>query len=362
VIKKIVQVSVGVSFDGGGAALHGRLLARGLADYCAHQRMDFEVLHLGLPTDVISPIRVTHFDGHQLSMMLKIWQCSLDRTTAIVFDHLGPARAFGVLPRLLRRPYALSMLGIEVWEPLSWERRAALEGAHLRLSISRYTEQRARLISPWLPEVKVLHLALEECDPQGDIDAGLVERLGVGYILIVGRLTGKERYKGHDELLEALPAVLHKVPYAKLVIVGKGNDQPRLEAVARDLDITSHVVFTGFVSEATLEQLYKHCGVFVMPSRKEGFGLVFLEAMKARKPTIALRDSSVAEIIVDGETGILIDNYGAELEQALTRLLQDTELAHRMGEAGHERWKNVFSFERYKSTLQQYLDEWLDQI
>ena len=361
-IKKLIHVSIELALDGGGAALFSRLLARSMADYCAERGLEFEVLHLGRATDILTPIPVTHFYSYQLALAAAVWYRAILGKSPILFDHIGPARSVGILPSFLHPPYALCMLGIEVWSKLTGQRRFALEDADLRLSISSYTERRARLTSPWIPDVKVLHLALEERPPCGSLDMVLLEKLGTDFILIVGRLSGIERYKGHDELLEAMPAILRQIPNARLVIAGKGHDQSRLEAKAKELGITQQVIFTGFVSETTLEKLYERCSVFAMPSKNEGFGLVFLEAMKARKPAVALRDSSVAEIICDGETGLLVDEDVAQITAAIVYILSNPVLAQQMGEAAYIRWRKYFSFESFKAKLSSYLDEWLENL
>ena len=152
-----------------------------------------------------------------------------------------------------------------------------------------------------------------------------------------------ERYKGHDQILEALP----RVPGARLVVAGDGDDRPRLEARAADLGCEERVTFTGFVSEATLAELYRRAAVFVMPSLGEGFGLVYLEAMRAGKPCVAARGSAADEVVADGETGFLVDRDDPEeLASVLDRLLASPDLARRMGEAGRRRWREQFSLEQ----------------
>ena len=102
-----------------------------------------------------------------------------------------------------------------------------------------------------------------------------------------------ERYKGHDQLLEAMTTL----PDARLVVAGDGDDRRRLEEKAAALGLGDRTFFTGFLSEATLAELYRRCAAFVMPSRGEGFGLVYLEAMRAGKPVLAARGSAAEEIV-----------------------------------------------------------------
>jgi phosphatidylinositol alpha-1,6-mannosyltransferase len=354
--RDLVLVSAGLSLDGGGSALLGRLCATAAAGYCRERGLGFRVLHLGEDhtggLDMAGGMAVRSFGGDQKALALAVLAEQMRRPRpALLFDHLGPARTQALLPRALRSPYLLFLLGIEVWGDLTWDRRRALAGATLRIAISEHTRRRARERHPWLPAVDVLPLALEERAPSGEVDSGLLERLGTGFLLIVGRMAASERYKGHDELLEAMPQVLARHPDARLVVAGGGDDRGRLEARAAALGLDGRAVFTGYVSEATLAELYRRSAAFVMPSRNEGFGLVYLEAMKAGKPCVAARGSAAEEIVADGQTGLLVEPGPAPLAAALAILLDDPARATRLGEAGRRRWEEQLSFARFREAL-----------
>jgi len=107
--------------------------------------------------------------------------------------------------------------------------------------------------------------------------------------------------------------------------------------------IGAAVRFEGRVTDAALLDLYRDCAFFVMPSRDEGFGLVFLEAMRAGRACIGA-PGSAAEIIEDGVTGLIVDPGDPEqVLKALVRLFQDRELSDRMGQAGWRRWARAFT-------------------
>jgi glycosyltransferase involved in cell wall biosynthesis len=117
------------------------------------------------------------------------------------------------------------------------------------------------------------------------------------------------------------------------------------------------VVFTGFVSEATLAALYDRCAAFVMPSTGEGFGLVYLEAMRAGKPVIAARGSAAEEIVVEGATGRLVDPENrAELAGAVANLLAEPKRAKVMGEAGRKRYLEEFGYEAFYRRMEGLLE------
>jgi len=347
--RDLVFVSAGLGLDGGGRALAGRLLAAGCAGFARERGLGFELLTLDGSEPPESEIPVQGFAGNQRALAFAVWKRQMrDRGAAYVFDLLGVARTQSYLPAPFRAPYLIPLYGIEVWRPLEWDRRRALAHATVLFAISAHTRERARGFVPGLNGAPVLPLALEERRPEGAVDAPLLGRLGRGFFLIVGRMDPRERYKGHDQLLEALV----RVPDARLVVAGDGGDRPRLEAKAAGLGIGDRVLFTGFTSEATLVEIYRRCAAFAMPSRGEGFGLVYLEAMRAGKPVLAARDSAAEEIVIDGATGLLVDpDDREELRGALGRLLDYPGEARRMGEAGFERWRKELSLERFRERL-----------
>jgi phosphatidylinositol alpha-1,6-mannosyltransferase len=349
-IRDLVFVSAGLDLDGGGRALAGRLLAGACADFARERGLGFEVLALGRAG---GPAGARYFGEDQRGLALHVWRRQWrDRRSAYVFDLLGPARIQAYLPGPLRSPYLVPLYGIEVWRPLEWDRRRALAKAAVRLAISEHTVRRARPFCPDLDKVEVLPLALEERAPEGETDGSLLGRLGEGFLLIVGRMASGERYKGHDQILEAMP----RLPASRLVVAGDGDDRRRLEDRARTLGLNGSVTFTGFVSEATLAELYRRCSVFVMPSTGEGFGLVYLEAMRAGKPCIAARGSAAEEIVVDGSTGLLVSPEPGELASAVGTLLREPELGRRMGEAGHRRWRDELGEGRFRERLRPVLE------
>lgn len=358
-IHKLTLVTTSLGYADGGAASLSRLVAQSTAAYCREKALDFEVLNLGKPTDILEGTHVKHFSQNQRALALAVWQRAfIERRTAFIFMHVGLARTMALVPGLVRPSYLLWLLGVEVWKSFHWQQRKAMENATLRLAISAFTKERAHKIHSWLPPTQVFPLALEERPVTGELDKDLIQEVGENFILIVGRLDAFQRHKGHDDLIKAMPRVVQAVPQAKLVVIGDGDDLPRLQALASSLDSQAHIFFTGFVNERTRDELYRRCQVFAMPSRNDGFGLVYLEAMKAHKPCVALYRSSGAEIIQDNETGLLVDHDNQQqLENALIRLLTDEAFCKRLGEAGYKRWQQYFIYESFQERFQALLDQ-----
>lgn len=206
-------------------------------------------------------------------------------------------------------------------------------------ALGRFLVQRVGLP----PEkVHVVHYGLD--DPPEPWSEGPPPTVpeGARVLLAVGRLVGQ---KGHDVAVAALPAVRAAQPHALLVILGDGPLRDRLVDQASALDIADAVVLPGRAGDVAA--WLARADVFVHPARWEGFGLVLLEAMLAARPVVATKVSSVPEIVADGETGLLVPpDDPAALAEATVRVLNDRELAARLGAAGLARARTEFSVER----------------
>ncbi len=195
--------------------------------------------------------------------------------------------------------------GIEVWREFSAPQRAALTATHRILCVSDYTRRQILQRCPGLPPERLL-VQPNALDPQFELASiGSTVRPEAGLILAVARLNSAEAYKGIDHLIAALPAIHASDPHARLRIVGDGDDRPRLEALAAKNHVHHAVEFAGRVSDKALRDHFAACQLFALPSRGEGFGLVYLEAMAHGKPCLAA-DAGGAPEVVTAETGMLV--------------------------------------------------------
>ena len=271
----------------------------------------------------------------------------------VIYNHLGVATAQASLPRGMRRPYAVLVHGAESWdEGIDPARRRALAEATLRIASSEYVARRVAEAHPGMPAPEVLPLTLLPERDTGAVDGALVASITPRTIVIASRMNAAERFKGHDELLEAWPAILGRRPDARLALVGRGDDVKRLEAKANGLGLAGSVRFTGFVSEATLDAMLARAGGFARPSRAEGFGLSYLRAMRAAVPCIAGADDAAGEVVVDGVTGMLVPASDRDaLAQAIISLLGDTGRRRAMGEAARTRFEEHFTYALFRERL-----------
>jgi phosphatidyl-myo-inositol dimannoside synthase len=330
--------------QGDGVAYVGRLLHRALAPLA----------------DELNLVELGDYDGHPISLPRRgifIEQFRdahrVHRPDWWMFAHVDVGRLQYALPEAVRRPYAVFLHGGEVrGDVMNQARARVLQHAGARLANSRHTARIAVASSPDIGIVNICPLALLPDPPAGTVDRELLDDVGDGYALMVARTNSDERFKGHDELLEAWGAVRGAVPDAQLVVVGGGDDLPRLRYKAERLGLERSVRFTGIVSGATLAALRAHAAFFVMPSINEGFGLVYLEAMRAGLACIGCSGDAAAEIIVDGVTGLLVPPGNRQaLSAAAGRLFLEPDVARRMGAAGHARGERDYTLERFQQRV-----------
>jgi phosphatidyl-myo-inositol dimannoside synthase len=247
-----------------------------------------------------------------------------DTLVIVQHVHLMPP----VLPLVARGARLLLVLhGIEAWTRLRRLERAACRRAWKVAAVSAHTARRFRDANPDLAALQV-DVCAPGLPPPGAADP---EAVPGPYALIVARMQATERYKGHDELLEVWPMVNEKVPAARLVIAGGGDDRERLERKAASPGLAGAVRFEGVVTDRRLQALYRDAAVFVMPSPNEGFGLVFVEAMRAGIPCIAAAGAA-EEIIEHERSGLIVPPRDrALLQRALIRLLSSGTDRLRMG-------------------------------
>lgn len=275
--------------------------------------------------------------------------------------HLGPvAQAMRIAAPRLKT--IICTHGVEVWAPLPLIRRVALRKATLVLAPSKDTANQVAEQQVRRERIRVLPWSL---DPEFEaIPENLPkEKLPNGYpegrvILTVGRWLANERYKGMDTLITALPRLLTRWPELQLAAVGDGDDRGWLEDLAEQNGVNRHVHFLSGLSYEELAACYDACEMFALPSRAEGFGLVYLEAMARGKPVIGGAHGGAPEVIEDGVTGYLVAHGDApQLATSIETLLSDPGMAQKMGARGRQRVERDFRFSAFAKSLKKILRE-----
>lgn len=267
-----------------------------------------------------------------------------DPVLLLMHLHLAPL----ALPWLVRgRRVVVFLYGIEAWHRLSALQQFVLARADL-VAISRYTADRFAAANPALSakHVHICTLGIAADALPADTRQG-----PRGFALMVSRLSREDRYKGHDAVIRAWPAIRAAAPDATLVIVGDGDDRPRLERLVHDFRLQHAIQFAGRVTDTELAGWYARSGFFLLPSAREGFGLVFLEAMRASKACVGGPGAPEA-IVEDGTTGFIVSAEDtARLTHVAVQLFRDAALRERLGANGRRKFLHEFTADLFAERL-----------
>jgi glycosyltransferase involved in cell wall biosynthesis len=216
---------------------------------------------------------------------------------------------------------------------------------------------RRMLVADGVPEARAVtvHEGIEIGRVEAAPPANLHEELWLPrQAPIVGNVAALVPHKGQRHLVEAAAIVVRQVPDARFVIAGDGELRESLERQIREHHLEKHLFLAGFRPDVL--SLHKAFDIFVMSSVTEGLGTSVLDAMAAGKPVVGTTAGGIPEVVVDGETGLLVAPRDHQaMADALIRLLKDTDLRQRMGTAGLARARKRFSADRMvQDTLRVY--------
>jgi phosphatidylinositol alpha-1,6-mannosyltransferase len=240
--------------------------------------------------------------------------------------HLFMAPLAALIAQIKSAKLIVQTHGIEVWQPPSRAQRAALGEADLVLCVSRHTRSAVLSWATIAPErVLVVPNTVREVFTPGDGSSrrSALALEGKRVLLTVGRMDSRERYKGHDRVIAAIPYLVAKGHDICYLVVGEGDDRLRLEALAAEAGVRDKVRFLGALDLQCLVETYRMADLFVMPSTGEGFGVAFLEAMASGTPALGLGTGGALDALADGELGTAISER--DLPAAIARALDDPE-------------------------------------
>ena len=189
-------------------------------------------------------------------------------------------------------------------------------------------------------------------DPLDQVESSLSSTVKAPILLTVARLSENERGKHHDSVLRALPKIIQAIPDVKYRIIGDGVLRTELEDLAESLGVSDAVEFKGRVSDEDLSKSYEEASIFVMPSEKEGFGIVFLEAWLRCIPVICGTEDASHEVISHGRDGFAIhhENIGLIAEKIIY-LLSNPDKARVMGLLGEKKVKEKYLMPNFTTNL-----------
>jgi glycosyltransferase involved in cell wall biosynthesis len=260
----------------------------------------------------------------------------LGRRPCHVFcGHINMAPLVAFLCQPLGLPYTVLTYGKEVWNPLPSPYRQALQHADQIWTISRYSRDCACAANHLDPQkFRMLPCAVDgdRFTPAPKSEA-LIKNYGLAdhrILLTVARLWSGDIYKGVDVTIRALPAIAKAFPDVKYLVIGRGDDQPRLAQLAKDLGVADQVVFAGFVPTEALVEHYRLADAYIMPSQ-EGFGIVYLEAMACGVPVLSGDADGSADPLQDGQLGWRVPHRDPEaVANACIGMLKGKELVEGM--------------------------------
>lgn len=290
------------------------------------------------------------------------------RPNLIIVGHANFAVLAALLKYLFGIPYCVIVYGLEVWDERGTRVGRFLRSADTILSISQFTRdklirqqhldpQRFVILPTTFDESRFRPMSSPE---QLRNKLGLKQNTRV--LLTVCRLEGQGRYKGYDQIIRALKIILEVLPETHYVIVGEGNDEGRIRKLIAELHLENNVALPGFVPDEALVDYYNLCDVFAMPSKQEGFGIVYLEALACGKPVLAGNKDGALDALRNGEFGVLVDPDDVDaIAQTLIQMLQQS-YPHPLiyqPELLRQHAIEAFGFERYRSKIALCLSPYL---
>jgi len=249
--------------------------------------------------------------------------------------------AAALLSKRLNIPFVVTLHGLDVFNtcftggmPALWRRKVSVDvyrAARTVICISGKVQD--VLKTGTTAEIRST-IVYNGVDPILFSPAPAMPALPDDEILMVGNL---QRSKGHELVLQAIAKLRPSFPNLRCRIIGEGPDRAQFETLVRELGIAPQVQFVGRRSRSEVAEAMRRCAVFALPSRNEGLGCVYLEAMSCAKPLIGCRGQGIEDVIAHGVNGWLIPADGLdELVQGLAGLLGSPEMCRRIGAAARQ--------------------------
>jgi glycosyltransferase involved in cell wall biosynthesis len=299
----------------------------------------FDKLDKHLPKDSFDSPKILFLFSGNTPRYWQTWHFTIklilgvlrNRPNLILCGHINFAPVAFFISRLTTIPYWIIVYGTDVWDVQEPLKIKGVQAANQIISISSYT--RERLINEQkIPLERISLLPVTFAADRFKISSKpyyLLKRYGLEIqqpiILTVGRLSSYDRYKGYDQILKSLPKIRDEIPNIHYILVGKGDDRPRIEQLISQLNLQECVTLAGFVPDDELCDHYNLCDVFAMPSKGEGFGIVYLEALACGKPTVGGNQDGAIDALCQGELGALVNPDDVEaIAKTLLQVLQGT--------------------------------------
>ncbi len=282
----------------------------------------------------------------------------------VVCAHINFSPLGYFFKKFFNKNYMILTYGIEAFGIKSLLKLRALKNSKMIITISNYTKEKLiQQISSIQPRIFIMANSVDgdEFKPQKKSDE-LLRRFNLfdkKIILTVARLKKSEKYKGYDKVIECLPQVIKVVPNIAYILIGSGDDADRARELTHKLNLNNYVIMPGFVSDKELTDYYNLCDVFVMPSKYEGFGFVFIEALACGKPVVAGNQDGSREALLAGGLGISVDPGNTnKIAEAIIKVLEK-KIPPKLLDSQYlrERVLEAYGFDKFKEKVKNLLYE-----
>ncbi|MFD0941957.1 glycosyltransferase family 4 protein [Pedobacter boryungensis] len=255
--------------------------------------------------------------------------------------------------------------GIEIWRKLPEPKLKALKRLDKIIAVSHFTAERIKSIHGTKEDkIEILNNCIDPFyffPTKFSKPKPLLERYQLHpdqkILMSLSRVVSSEKYKGYDNTISILPHLIKKYPKLVYLIAGKSDDEEklRLEKLITKHQIANHIKLIGFIDEAEITDHFLLSDIFVMPSKKEGFGIVFIEAMASGLSVIAGNKDGSVDALKNGELGKLVNpDDSSEIEKTLDELLK-SPLNDNEKIALQKKVLKAFSYEKYRESIKKLI-------
>jgi phosphatidyl-myo-inositol dimannoside synthase len=285
------------------------------------------------------------------------------RQDIVILSHIN-LLSIGFLIKLISPKTKIILIahGIEVWKSFSPLKKMMLNKCDMILPVSEFTKQTMVALNNFDESKLLVHNnCLDPFLPEPESktkDQNLLERYGFTIknkiLLTLTRISDKEQYKGYDHVLYSVKTLINLYPDVRYLIVGKYDalEKRRMDNIIAELGIKDYVVFAGFIPDEEIAAHFSLADVYVMPSKKEGFGIVFIEAMHYGVPVIAGNKDGSVDALASGSLGILVDpDNQEEITKAIEMMIEHKEKYI----PDHQLLMQKFSYPVYKKKVEDLL-------
>jgi phosphatidylinositol alpha-1,6-mannosyltransferase len=253
--------------------------------------------------------------------------------------------------------------GIEVWKTFSGWKKYMFRHVDRILSVSHFTNEKMIALNQFdADKFIILNNCLDPFLPKPSSTTAKDQKLSSKYnltendfvLMTLSRLSEIDRYKGYDKVIDSMQHLIKQYPNLKYLLVGKyeAAEKKRLTNFIQERGLEKYVIITGFVPDDELAAYYNLADVFIMPSKKEGFGIAFIEALYYGKPVIAGNKDGSVDALLNGKLGLLVNpDNNEEIAGAIKKMINNRQLYL----PDHNLLMQYFGYEVYKNNLEQII-------